>query len=172
MVTEPTPTSLPTLAVPVASLLKAAAEPERMIEPPSLAEAPGPFYISRRVIAFSLDLALNSALCAAAFTWILANMDTPPEPGPEALLLASAIFASLHWALVTAQELAFGTSAGKRIAGLSLHGSVPAVFLRAFFFIPSVAFGGIGLIWALFDSRGRCWHDAAVDLQPLESGRS
>ncbi len=73
-----------------------------------------------------------------------------------------------NWAITTAQEVAFSTSLGKRLFGLALNGSASAIFLRAFFFLPSVGFAGIGLIWALFDRRKRCWHDLVVDLQPTE----
>ena len=65
----------------------------------------------------------------------------------------------------------YGTSVGKRIFGLSLNGSASATFLRAFYFLPSVGFCGVGLIWALFNKKRRCWHDAAADLQPMELAR-
>ena len=64
--------------------------------------------------------------------------------------------------------MAFHTTLGKRLFGLALPGNAIAIFLRAFFFLPSALFCGVGLLWAAFDGRSRCWHDVVVDLQPIE----
>ena len=52
------------------------------------------------------------------------------------------------WALAAAQEIAFGTSIGKKICGLSVEGSAMATLVRALFFIPSLLFLGLGVLWA------------------------
>jgi len=90
---------------------------------------------------------------------------------PGIVLIAGLFLAFFNWAITTAEEVAFGTSIGKRLFGLAIQGSASAIFLRAFFFLPSTCFGGIGILWALFDRRRRCWHDLVVDLQPIEIAR-
>jgi hypothetical protein len=170
-----TPAGLgPRISVPVAGSKK----PEVHVEAVSVTEQDllelrsefGPFYIVKRVMAYLIDSAFNLALCAGALSAALWKQDLSPELllNPGIVLIASLFLATFNWAITTAQEVAFGTSVGKRIFGLALPGPATAVFLRAFFFVPSVAFAGIGLIWAVFDKRRRCWHDLVVDLQPIE----
>lgn len=73
----------------------------------------------------------------------------------------------LNWALVSAQEVVFKTSFGKRLLGLTLQNSQNSNFapsplrilMRAILFVPSVALFGLGLIWGAFDSERRCLHD-------------
>jgi uncharacterized RDD family membrane protein YckC len=86
-------------------------------------------------------------------------------------MISILFFTLFNWALVTAQEIAFGTTIGKRIFGLMIQGNTSAIFLRAFFFLPSLGFCGIGLLWSLFDRRKRCWHDVVVNVQPIEVAR-
>lgn len=130
-------------------------------------------YMLKRSFAYLIDSIFNIGLCVGALSAALWKQDLSPEllltPG---VALVSILFLTLfNWAMTTAQEVAFGTSVGKRMFRLALNGSTSAIFLRAFFFLPSVGFGGIGLLWALFDSRKRCWHDLVVDLQPIEIAR-
>jgi uncharacterized RDD family membrane protein YckC len=127
-------------------------------------------YLIKRLFAYLLDTSFNLALCSGALSLALWKQDLSPELllNPGIVLIAILFLAVFNWAITTAQEVAFGTSIGKRIFGLALNGGTSAVFLRAFFFLPSICFGGLGLIWALFDRRKRCWHDMVVDLQPIE----
>lgn len=125
-------------------------------------------YSLQRVSAYILDSAFNLSICAAILSTALVASDI------EALglyqfkaLLISGIFLFLcNWSLIAAQEVAFGTSLGKRIFGLKLEGTGMEVFMRAVLFIPSLLFSGLGIWIALFDSRKRCWHDQATQLQP------
>jgi uncharacterized RDD family membrane protein YckC len=130
-------------------------------------------YLLKRVFAYGLDTALNVALCVTALSMALVNQNIPPEElfSPGVALIASLFVLIFSWALVVAQEVAFGTSVGKRVFGLALNGGASAAFLRAFFFLPSAGFCGLGLLWALFDRRRRCWHDLVVDSQPIEIAR-
>lgn len=125
-------------------------------------------YLIRRVLAYLVDTATNLTLGISALAFALWRQDLNPESllSPGVVLISALFFAAFNWALITAQEIAFKTTVGKRLFGLALYGSAAATFLRAFFFLPSLGFCGIGLIWAVFDSRRRCWHDVAVDLQP------
>jgi hypothetical protein len=130
-------------------------------------------YLFKRAFAYTLDTAFNLALCLAALSAALWKQDLSPELliTPGIVLVACLFLGVFSWAITTAQEVAFGTTIGKRVFGLALQGSTSAIFLRAFFFLPSLCFGGIGLVWSLFDRRKRCWHDLVVDLQPLEIAR-
>ena len=130
-------------------------------------------YVFKRLFAYLLDSAFNLSLCAAALSLALWRQDMSPELllSPGVILVAALFLGFFNWAITTAEEVAFGTSIGKRLFGLAIHGGASAIFLRAFFFLPSAGFAGIGLLWALFDRRRRCWHDLVVDLQPIEIAR-
>jgi hypothetical protein len=128
-------------------------------------------YPIARVFAFCFDLVFHLALAATGITIALAFADLEPwfllENGVAGMTLLFLV--AFSWALMTAQEVAFGTTLGKRIVGLRLRGSATAIFLRAFFFLPSFGFAGAGILWALFDRNKRCWHDVTVDLQPTRA---
>lgn len=133
----------------------------------------GYVYLLKRVLAYTLDTALNTSLLATGLSFALLNEDMNPDllMNPGIVMISILFFTLFNWALVTAQEIAFGTTIGKRIFGLMVQGSTSAIFLRAFFFLPSIGFCGIGLLWSLFDRRKRCWHDVVVNVQPIEVAR-
>jgi len=133
----------------------------------------GYVYLLKRVLAYSLDTLLNTALLATGLSFALLNEDMNPDllMNPGIVMISILFFTLFNWALITAQEVAFGTSIGKRIFGLMVQGSTSALFLRAFFFLPSISFCGVGLLWGLFDKRKRCWHDVVVNVQPIEVAR-
>lgn len=124
----------------------------------------------KRVFAFLIDTAFNIGLCAGTFGFALWKQGIDPWMlvGPGMIFLFVVFLATFNWSIMTAQEMAFGTTLGKRLFGLTLDGSAAAIFLRAFFFLPSFGFCAVGLLWAVFDRRRRCWHDLVVNLQPLE----
>lgn len=161
----------PRVSVPVAA---PKAVPKTAPIPPVFSEVRyGFFYSFKRVLAYALDSVLNISLLVTGLSFGLLNQDISPDmllnPG---VILASFFFVGLfNWAIMSAQEVAFGTSVGKRVFGLALQGKTSTIFLRALLFLPSTAFCGAGLLWALFDSRRRCWHDVVVDLQPIEVAR-
>ncbi len=130
-------------------------------------------YLPKRLLAYSLDSAFNMGLCAVAFGGALWKQGIPPESllSPGTVVLFTLFLLGFNWAILTAQEVAFGTSLFKRLFGLELDGSATAIFLRAFFFLPSLGFCGVGLLWAGLDRRRRCWHDLVVNLQPVETAR-
>jgi len=133
----------------------------------------GYVYLLKRVFAYSLDTILNTSLLATGLSFALLNEDMNPDllMNPGIVMISILFFVLFNWALITAQEIAFGTSIGKRIFGLMVQGSTSAIFLRAFFFLPSISFCGVGLLWGLFDQRKRCWHDVVVNVQPIEVAR-
>ncbi len=135
-------------------------------------------YLFKRVSAYIIDMGANFLLGLGVLYFIFwrqkLDLDTLMTPG---LVLISTVFWStsflllFNWALVTAQEVAFGTSLGKKLFSLYLQGKPGTIFWRACFFLISVLFCGMGLAWALFRQNKRCWHDIAVDLQPTEIAR-
>jgi uncharacterized RDD family membrane protein YckC len=171
-ITRPAPrVSVPVVAPPAIGpgSAAAAARPSTAL-PLASDETYGLGYLFKRIFAYLLDSALNSALLIAGLSFVLVREEMNPESlvSNGVLLMATLFLIFFNWALIVAQEVAFGTSVGKRVFGLTLQAPASAVFLRAFFFLPSVAFGGLGLAWALFNRRRRCWHDVVVDVQPAE----
>ena len=126
-------------------------------------------YLCRRVSAYLFDSIINLALCGIALGWALWKQNIQPDffLNPEvgsALLLFMMFF---NWALITAQEIAFGSSTGKRLFGLKIPGPVSMLLLRSFLFLVGFSFCGVGLLWAIFDRDRRCWHDLATGMQPV-----
>jgi hypothetical protein len=130
----------------------------------------GTHYVMVRLLAYTMDVIFNLTLCMSILGLVLmfesVSMDILFHP--NTLFFLFLFFALFNWAIVTAQEVVFRTSLGKRMFGLVLNGNSMRIFLRAFLFIPSLVFGGAGLVWSLFDSKKRCWHDRATQIQPFE----
>jgi uncharacterized RDD family membrane protein YckC len=125
------------------------------------------------MLAYWIDLVMSFGFCIgilSSLVWIQeSNAGVLLHPS---VLVVMVLFAlGLHWTLMTFQEVVFKTTVGKRIFGLNFKASGSALFVRALFFIPSVLFVGLGLIWCLFDRQKRCWHDRVLGIQPLEVAR-
>lgn len=130
-------------------------------------------YLGFRLLAFVIDGITHLSLSILILMGVLQLLGHGPlvlfEPGIiEAALLFAIV---LSWSLSTAQEVALGSTPGKRILGLKLHGSPGLIFLRSLLFIPSLLMMGSGVVWALLNRERRCWHDAAVGIQPMRSAR-
>ena len=125
-------------------------------------------YLTARVSAFLIDLVFHFSVSALGLMAIVAMLGEEPWVLFQSGIFETSLFAAAlcSWILMTAQEMAFGSSTGKRILGLRLQGSAASIFLRSFFFVLSLMFFGLGLFWALFNRERRCWHDVAADLQP------
>ncbi len=125
-------------------------------------------YSFTRAFAYLIDSAFNLSICATILSTALVSSDIEALGlyQLKPLLIAGMFLFLCNWSLITAQEVAFGTSLGKRIFGLKLEGTGMEVFMRAVLFIPSLLFSGLGILMAIFDSRKRCWHDQATQLQP------
>ena len=165
--------TVPVAPAATAPRMPAPVVPVTVVTDSDLTPVHGFGYLAKRMVAWILDSCLNLLLCAGALGIALWNQDINMDAllSPGIALLAVLFMALFNWALITAQEVAFGTSVGKRLFGLSLQGTATAIFLRAFFFLPSLGFCGLGLAWGLVDKRRRCWHDVVVDLQPAEYAR-
>ena len=130
-------------------------------------------YLAKRMLAYSFDTLLNLAICLGALSTVLYRKDLSHETltNPGIVIVAVLFLSFCNWGIITAQEVGFGTSLGKRVFGLSLRGTGMSAFIRAVLFIPSMGFAGLGLLWSVFDSKKRCWHDLASGLQPDETAR-
>lgn len=161
----------PRVSVPVAKALEALATSVAQPEAAMSEAAFGFGYLGRRCLAYFIDSALNLGLGFGALAIVLQQQGQSLQGAltPGIAFLTFLLAAVANWALITAQEVGIGTTLGKRLMGLRLSGDPASVFLRAFFFVPSAAFCGLGLLWAIFDRRRRCWHDVVVDLQPIQS---
>ncbi len=125
-------------------------------------------YSCERAFAYLLDSAFNLSICASILSTALISTEAGNlrDVSSGALLTALIFLFICNWALLAAQEVAFGTTIGKRIFGLHLNGTGFECFIRSVFFVPSLLFGGLGIMSAIFDPRKRCWHDRATKLQP------
>jgi hypothetical protein len=127
-------------------------------------------YLLKRVLAFFVDSFLNILLSSAILGFCLwsqsNNFDFMMNTG--VLLISGCFLIFFNWAMITSQEILFRTSIGKKLFGLRLQGSLGAILGRAVLLIPSAAFFGLGVIWALFSEKKTTWYDAATGIQPLE----
>lgn len=125
-------------------------------------------YSFERAFAFVLDSAFNLSICASILSTALMSADLDQlKTLTSGASIAVVVFLFLcNWALLAAQEVAFGTTIGKRIFGLRLNGSGFECFIRSVLFMFSLLFGGLGILMAIFDSKKRCWHDRMTKIQP------
>jgi hypothetical protein len=125
-------------------------------------------YSFQRAFAYLLDSAFNLSICASILSTALISSDlTNLRSITDPALITVGVFLFIcNWALLAAQEVAFGTSIGKRIFGLSLEGTGVECLVRSLLFIPSLLLAGTGILSALFDSKKRCWHDRVTLIQP------
>ncbi len=143
------------------------------IVPATLPEVPklGWNYLTKRVLAFSIDSFVNMSLAFGVLITSLWQEDVSLGFffNPSVFLITAGFLLFFSWALTTAQEVAFGTSIGKKICGLSMEGSALATVVRALFFIPSFLCLGLGVLWAGVDSNRRGFHDLISGIQPEEA---
>ncbi|MBN21444.1 MAG: hypothetical protein CL678_09180 [Bdellovibrionaceae bacterium] len=127
-------------------------------------------YLVKRIFAYLLDLAVHSTICALAFGYALHRLGLSWQDfeSGQTYLLAGAFLFFFSWSLVTMEEIALGTSLGKRIFNLTLIGSASEILIRSFVFLFSLTLGGLGLIWCLFNRDKRAWHDILSEVQPIE----
>ncbi len=150
------------------------AEPEAHVAQTQLLEdQPGIVYLLKRLFAWSVDFSLNGIFIAAG--WLAVLWDKVQEWDfflqLDQLRTIALIFTVFQWGLVTAQEIAFHTTFGKRLFGLKVEGSAGARLTRSLLFFPSLLLSGVGILWALFDSKKRCWHDRASGTRVIEIAR-
>jgi uncharacterized RDD family membrane protein YckC len=150
--------------------LQAEAQAKVQVQAPLLSPSRlGWGYLALRLSAFLIDGIAHLSLSILILMGVLALLGHAPmvlfEPG---IIEAATVFALvLAWSLSTAQEVALGSTPGKRMLGLRLDGSAGLLFLRSILFVPSVLLMGSGVLWSLLNRERRCWHDAAVGIQPM-----
>ncbi len=142
--------------------------PQEVSEPFTDTMFPAPK--TKRVMAYVIDLFVLTALYAfvlyGAFGlngYSLSKLAL----GKSAVSLVAPLalfYAVFYFAYFALQEVTWSNTLGKAALGLRLraHSGV-ALVARVVCFFFSVVPLGIGLIWALFDGRGRCWHDVVTD---------
>lgn len=131
------------------------------------------FYSTKRVLAFLLDSMVNLTICSIALAFVLNRLEISMSQfkQTEAMLILGAFLWVFNWALITAQDVAFGTSVGKRSFSLALEGKPFVLLLRSFLFLISFGFALLGILWAVIDPKRRCWHDILSHTQPIELAR-
>jgi uncharacterized RDD family membrane protein YckC len=117
----------------------------------------------KRAIAFLIDMAINSLFClfALAIPVLKNNIPLSQLLAQDFLFPALTYVLVFSWLAVLAQEIAFGSSIGKRVFCLAITGEPVAVLIRGILFVPSLLLGGIGLVWSLFEKHGLALHDLA-----------
>lgn len=162
----------PTFAFPTPTVSRVPAPAPIVAKAPAIMPDYGWDYLIKRVLSYFIDSFLNMSLGAGVLIASLwgslakTGFDLFFNPSVSFITLAFLLF--FNWAIITAQEIAFGTSIGKKFFGLGLDGSAGAILARALFFIPSSVFLGIGVLWSVLDSNRRGFHDLATGLQPEE----
>jgi uncharacterized RDD family membrane protein YckC len=126
---------------------------------------PAPAPLWRRLVAGVYDLLVLAAVwMVAGLAWVAAHGGAaaePGDPGLRALLLLAALGYYGHsWRRgqtigMRAWRIVVRTASGSTL-------SWPGAALRFAMALVGIACAGIGIFWALFDARGRCWHDLAV----------
>ncbi|RYZ65323.1 MAG: RDD family protein, partial [Proteobacteria bacterium] len=125
-------------------------------------------YSFQRLFAWVIDSAFNLSVAATVLSFAILKtelLSLPPHSNFSLALMGVFLFLC-NWAAIAGQEVAFGTSLGKRVFGLRIPGTGTDAFIRAMAFIPSLLIGGLGIVMSVFDSRKRCLHDRLAGAQP------
>jgi hypothetical protein len=181
---------VPRISVPVAkperelsrpgippSLTQTPAERKGLVSPSQKVQLPQPVfgmaYVTKRVLAYWVDFMMSLGLCSGILSSLvlIQDLDTSVLAQTSVLFVLCIFFLGFHWFLMMIQEVVFKSTLGKKIFGLAFRASSTILFLRAVFFIPSIACLGLGIFWCLIDRQRCCWHDRLVRAQPLEVAR-
>ncbi|OFZ78496.1 MAG: hypothetical protein A2583_05405 [Bdellovibrionales bacterium RIFOXYD1_FULL_53_11] len=145
-------------------------EPPTILRP-AKTELLGIGYLARRVVAFCFDSAINITLCFAALAAVIIQQNAVETTlmNPSMLAMLCLLLLLTNWCIITAQEVAFGATPGKRLLGLAVDGTPVETLKRSLFFAIGTVFCGTGLAWALFNPKRQCWHDAVTGIQPVDA---
>lgn len=122
-----------------------------------------------RFVAYSIDLTLMTlvALSTISIGLFRANID-PMLFAKKEFILALGLYAFFFsWALITAQEIIFSTSIGKRMFRISIHGDPSKLFFRSVGFLLSISLFGLGLWSGFLSKRKLCFHDILSKIAPV-----
>ncbi len=127
-------------------------------------------YRTRRAVAYAVDLLLSGLAVFGIFGVgaMLSGLNIDVFSSQDALFATGAFFLMFHWLWTTVQEVALKTTFGKNLLGLCLQGGTGVILVRAILFVPSLALGGVGILFSLLDREGRCWHDGVSGLNVSE----
>lgn len=142
-------------------------------EPTQIEDKPGLLFLVKRTLSYLIDTLVNVSLCSAivAATFWALQIHPGRIVSMEFILLSVLFLGVFSWSLITAQEVAFHTSLGKRLFRIEVDAPGTTLLLRSLFFLISLSMLGLGLFWALFDKKRRCWHDIITDSSPMEIAR-
>jgi hypothetical protein len=118
-------------------------------------------FMFKRSLAFVMDSVILTSLVAVmgVSAGILMNLDLTSLLEPELLNLEIAFGCAFLWSLITAQEVVFSTTLGKRLFDLRVEGSLIARILRSVFLPISILLLPINLIIGLIDRKQRLIHE-------------
>lgn len=115
--------------------------------------------VGRRVMAYVIDVAILFALNGAAYLLVIMTL------GLFAVFLPFLIILPFAYHILTVSSAAQAT-VGQRMMGLKVVTNwgeqlpvLQAAVLTILFYMTLSLTGGLLLLWALFDDRGRCLHD-------------
>jgi len=166
---------LPRVAVKVADRARPAVAPTPLLQPIS---TPAPLHLGfafvlRRCFASLIDLIASGTCALSVPIGVLLFQKINPLLllDPQIISWFSLFVLTFSWSMLVAQEVALGSSIGKWTMNLRLVGNPGSLFTRALLALFSLGLVGLGLVWALFDSQKRTWHDLASGTQLVPAER-
>lgn len=138
--------------------------------------------LTYRLLGFITDTGINFILGLLALTllfWkesngVFSSLSSISSVSESVIIVGLLFLSLLNWSLITAQEVVFRTSLGKRLFNLILKDSGTSselppsplrILLRSVLCVFSMTLAGLGILWAAFDSKGRTWHDLATGIE-------
>lgn len=149
----------PTPAAPAAEIMR-----------PLIPDGPTGLMPFKRMMAWLFDVALHTGVCAAALFILLKRMSIPTDSllDPQTVLMFGGFLLVFNWALIVAEEIAFGTTPGKRMFGLAVEGTPAQLFVRSVTFFVGLAALGLGLLPIFLRRDRRGLHDLIAGTHPRE----
>jgi hypothetical protein len=149
---------------------QAAAEVKRSADSLSVEEY-GLSYLLRRSLACVMDtFLLTSVFGIGLNVWLYTHPDASPDDymTKRMWIIGILCLSLFNWLMTALQEVFMGSTLGKRMFYLKLGGSKTARLKRAILFVPCSLVFGLGILWAVIDSKRCCWHDSLSGIQPTE----
>ncbi len=127
-------------------------------------------FMFKRTLAFVMDTVILSSLVSVfgVSAAILMNLDPSALLEPELLSLEIAFGGAFLWSLITAQEVVFSTTLGKRLFDLRVEGSLGSRILRSVFLPASLLLTPLNLIIGLIDRKQRLIHEWCSGSRTIE----
>lgn len=126
-------------------------------------------HIFKRSLAFLVDTLAGSIVCSFGLFLAFKVLGVSFENlyRRDFTLVVLVFLGVFNWTLITAQEIAFGTTVGKKLFGYFLSGTPIQILVRSILFVPLSALAGVSFLWILFDEEKRGLHDFLSKCQLL-----